>query len=461
MQPLKLSDICRAMEAPSGGMTADREITKIAIDSRTVSGGELFWALKGQRHDGHEFVEQALRAGAAAAVVRRDFAGPEQRDRLVAVADTLAALGRLAGWYRRRMPATVVGVTGSVGKTSTREMIDAVLKRHLPGTQSPRSYNNSVGVPLSVLQIEAEHRYAVVELGTSRPGEIAALAVIARPNIGVMTCIGEAHLDGLGDLAGVARAKGELLEALPADGTAVLNGDDPWLRQIASRAPCKVIWVGSGADCSLRATQVEPQGTRLRFVAGGQRFEMPAVGRHHVQGALLALAVGGLFGLTLKQMAGALADYEGPPMRCQLAELHGVAIINDAYNANPLSMRAAVEALRDWPTDGRRVLLVGDMLELGTEARVHHERLGRVVAQSKIDAVIAVGELSRSLIAAARSEGMSAERARHADSIADAADWLAGRLRPGDVLLVKGSRAMGMERAIDLLRAQREMPRAA
>jgi UDP-N-acetylmuramoyl-tripeptide--D-alanyl-D-alanine ligase len=425
----------------------------VVTDSRRIEPGDVFWALVGPHHDGSDFAEDAFHRGAAGAVVGRAVAVPEDRW-IVRVDDTQRALGQWAVRTREKFKGTVIAVTGSVGKTTTREMIHTVLRTRLRGTASPRNYNNHVGLPLSMLLMEPSHDYAVLELGASCAGEIAALAETCRPTIGVITQIADAHLAGFGSRFGVAEAKAELLAALPPDGHAVV-GDDPLLRRLAACSPAPVSWVGRGVDCDVLATDVRSTGGRLCFVVEGHRFTVPVWGRHHLTSALLAVAVSRLLGLELEEIAAALEQFEPIPMRCEVTRLRGTTIINDAYNANPNSMQAAFELLRDFDAPGKRIVVCGDMAELGVEAPRYHHRMGaEVVTVCGADLLIACGEYAYEVVTGARAAGMSRSRSIPCQTPGDAVPFLRSMMAPGDVVLVKGSRWLNMERLIEALQQQ-------
>ncbi len=422
----------------------------VETDSRLVEPGDVFWALRGARRDGNDFAAEALTRGAAGVVVSRPIQVPEGHWALV-VDDTLQALWRLAAWKRRRFTGTVIGVTGSVGKTTTREMIHAVLRTRLRGTASPRNYNNHVGVPLSMLALESDHDYAVLELGASARGEIAALAGLCQPKVGVITHVGEAHLGGFGSVAEVASSKAELLAALPPDGRAVL-GEDPWLECVARQCEAERIWVGRGAQCDLVATEVRSGGGVLSFRAAGQAFRVPVWGRHHLTSALAAAAVGRMFGLGMAEIADSLVRFDPVPMRCQVTECRGATIINDAYNASPMAMRAALELLREFDAPGRRIVVIGEMAELGAECAELHRQLGeQTITLCGADLLIACGPHAGQTVAGALSAGMPRAHAIQCPTPEHALPYLGQVVSPGDVVLVKGSRIMAMERIVAAL----------
>jgi UDP-N-acetylmuramoyl-tripeptide--D-alanyl-D-alanine ligase len=330
-------------------------------------------------------------------------------------------------------------------------MIHTVLASKSRGTASPHNYNNHVGVPLSILRIAPQHQYAVLELAASGRGEIAALAELAAPKIGVITSIGEAHLASFGSRRDIAQSKGELLAGLPADGRAVL-GDDPWLRQIAQGCLKGITWVGGESECDVQATDVRVEPGRLSFRVDDFPFAVPVWGRHHLTSALAAVAVGRLMGLDEAEIAAALARFEPVPMRCEVIQRRGATIINDAYNSNPTAMRAALELLRDFDALGRRIVVFGDMAELGAESARLHRELGReVFALARADLLIACGRYAREVVAGAREAGMIQSKTIYCLETEQSLPYLGQTIQPGDAVLIKGSRMMEMERIVDAL----------
>lgn len=441
----------------SGGCGADtgsKIVGPVAIDSRQVQRGAVFWGLSGTNHDGADFAGEAFQRGAAGVVVSRPVDLPAGRWALQ-VPDTLEALQGWAATTRRKFAGTVIAVTGSVGKTTARQMIHTVLQSRLVGTASPRNYNNHIGLPLSMLAMEPWHDYAVLEIGASAPGEIARLARLCKPDIGVITQVGDAHLAGFGSRHGVAEAKAELLAALPPNGEAVLC-DDPTLRRLAEQCPAPVTWFGRGADCDVAATDVRSSQGRLDFSVDGCEFSLPVWGRHHLSAALAAVAVARLMGLALEEAAQALAGFNPLPMRCEVLRTRGATIINDTYNASPVAMHAALELLRDFDTDGRRILVCGDMAELGEESTLLHARLGsEVVTQCGADLLIACGRFAENVVAGARAAGMPSNRSIPCSTPDETLPYLDRAIAPGDVVLVKGSRAMAMERVVAAMQETR------
>ncbi|HEY2881603.1 MAG TPA: UDP-N-acetylmuramoyl-tripeptide--D-alanyl-D-alanine ligase [Pirellulales bacterium] len=425
----------------------------ITTDSRRVQPDMVFWGLQGPRFDGSCFAEDALVRGASGVVVGGRDVEPWPGHWSLTVDDGLAALTNLAAWQRRQFNGRVIAVTGSVGKTTARRMIDTVLSAKFSGTTSPRNFNNHVGVPLSMLQWEPEHDYAALELGASAAGEIDQLARLCRPELGVITRIGEAHLGGFGSQEKVAHAKAELLAALPEDGVAILNGDDSWLRRMAQRTSARIVWIGRGHDCDLTAIDLRSIGGKLKFRVGAQRYSISVWGRHHLIAALAAIAVGLEFGMQPREIAAALAEFEPPEMRCEVTDAVGAKLIDDSYNASPSAMRAALELLREVDAPGERVVVCGDMKELGSASQAWHRQIGEeVVTRCGADRLIACGDHADDVVLAARAAGMSAARATAFREVQETIPFVQHALRPGSAVLVKGSRAMGMDRVAQAIR---------
>ncbi len=441
----------KLLSLPSHAGQDEARVVRIVIDSRQIEPGDVFWALDGEHYRGADFTGEAFSRGAVAAVVNKAVDVPDGRWAVV-VKNTERALWQWAAWRRRNFSGTMIAVTGSVGKTTTRQMIHTVLGSRLKGTASPRNYNNHIGVPLSLTAIEPEHDYAVLELGASSPGEIDALAELTRPNVGVVTHVGDAHLGGFGNRRAVAEAKGELLAALPPEGRAILV-DDPYIRKIAGRCRAAITWIGRGGDCDFVADEVTSRDGELGFCVEGCTFKVPVWGRHHLCAALAAVATGRIFGMDLAEIAAALAGFKPVPMRCEVIQLRGATIINDSYNANPTAMRAALELLRDFDSPGRRIVVCGDMAELGEQSeRLHFELGEQIVSLCGADLVIACGQFARQVVEGTRQAGMPLGRAIPCDCPEAAFPYLGQAILPGDVVLVKGSRAMAMERVIEALR---------
>ena len=361
MKRLRLENLSAAIDGTAIGFTdsiTDIEFGSLSTDTRTIKGGELFWALKGSSHDGHDHVQSASQRGAIASVVDRGRVTTNVGPR-IEVADTEAALLDFSRWYRQQFNSRVIGITGSVGKTTTRRMVHAVLSSKLMGVQSPKNFNNQFGVPFSVLQLDSQHEFAVLELAASQVGEIRELATVADPQVGILTAIAPAHLDGFGSVADVAKAKSELLQHLPESGFAVVNGDDTRCREVAGLAKCKTFFVGEAADNDLVATDIVQQVGNLSFTADEMRYSVPANGRHHLTAALAAITVAKEFGLDDDEIQSGLNRFESAAGRCQIVAAGDVTVVDDTYNSSPRSVQAACDLLQDWAGDVRRILVSG------------------------------------------------------------------------------------------------------
>lgn len=458
MKPLTVNDVRRATGArlltlPPQGEAP--QFTSVCTDSRAVSPGCLFVAIPGERFDGHDFVSAAAAAGALAAVVEHPVADPPNGFMLLKVESTRTALGKLGRHVRQTLRGKVIAVAGSNGKTGTKHLIDAALSHALRGSVSPKSFNNDIGVPATIFAADPTHDYLVLEMGTNHPGEIRTLTGIGLPDIAVITNCGPEHLEFLGDLSGVRRENASIVEGLNRNGLLVVNGDDPELLHAVEQYPGKRITFGFDRSNDLFAADVEMSDLGVSFRLNGsrqQQYFVPLLGRHNACNALAAIAVARRLGLAENDVREALAHARGPDMRLQLVELGGIRILNDAYNANPASMLAAIETFCALPAPaGRRVMVLGDMLELGATSDHHHREIGQAAARARPDALVCVGERARVLAESAGRAGLPVASIQwHPDSTA-AADDLAGWVRPGDLLLLKGSRGVRLERILDAL----------
>jgi UDP-N-acetylmuramoyl-tripeptide--D-alanyl-D-alanine ligase len=426
-----------------------------AIDSRELEPGMLFVALRGEHTDGHRFVGEALRRGAAGVLVSADVPDAPADAVLIRTADTLRGLQRLARGLRDRRRLCVVGITGSVGKTSTKEMAALVLAERYETARSPENWNTEIGVPLVLCNLPDGADVAVIEMAMRGPGQIRELVEIAGPNIGVVTAVGESHMDFFESREQLARAKGELIEGLPADGTAILNADDPLVLGLARRGPARVMTFGFGdADVTARDIRIRPgEGSTftLRILRPAERWDEARVtlavpGRHAIQNAVAAAAVGAALGLRAEAIARGLGRARTVAQRLQVQRLGGIALINDVYNSSPRSMTAALDVMDELP--GRpRIAVLGDMRELGALSLEAHRQVGREAARRRVDVLIALGPLAADMAAAAAEAGLP--RVVHTLDPADALAALRRDLAPGAVVLVKGSRALEMEQIVD------------
>lgn len=448
----------------------------VAWDSRLTRPGQCFVALSGARVDGHDYVAAALAAGAACALVSRPVPAPPAAP-LVRVGDPLLALGSLAAAWRQQFSARVVGITGSVGKTTTKELCAAVLATRFHTMKSPGNLNSEVGLPAALLNhLDADVEAAVVEMGMRAPGEIRYLAAIARPQVAVVTNVGATHLEVLGSVDNIARAKGELVEAVPASGWAVLNADDPRVLAMQGRCAGAVIFCAADGDRARAAAAGRP-GSRAVWLDGwqgageaGQSFTLylgsaehsaavwlPAPGRHLAQGALAAAGAGWALGLGPEEIARGIAAYEPAGNRMRVCHRGGVRLIDDTYNAAPASMAAALTVLCDLAGRGRRVAVLGDMFELGAAAEEGHRAVGAAAA-AVAHLLVAVGDRARWYVEAALTAGMAREAAHYFTDRAAAAAFVCSAVRTGDTVLFKGSRGMRMEELVAAL--ERRLPEA-
>lgn len=435
---------------------SSRPIHGAAVDSRAVRPGALFVALPGERTDGHEFLADAVARGAAALLVTRPPAEAAALGdaTIIRVADGLRALHVVATAWRTRFDPLVVGITGSIAKTSTKEAVAAVLGRRFRTLRTEGNQNNEIGLPLTVLDLGPEHEAAVLEMGMYVGGEIADLAAIARPSIGVVTAVQAVHLSRIGSIEAIERAKGELLEALPPSGTAILNADDPIVTRMASRTTARSVRYGFSADADVVAEDVASAGTAgMRFVlrAGGAHrpVAIPTLGRLAVHNALAAATVGLVAGLSLDEIIDGLASGWQAPHRGELVRLDGVTVIDDSYNASPASMLAALELLRGLP--GRRVAVLGEMLELGDGHDDGHRTVGAEAGRSA-ELLVVVGRGASGIADGARDAGLDPSRILSAPDRDAAREVLGPRLRRGDVVLVKASRGLELDRLVASLR---------
>jgi len=435
------------LESGDGNVSVD----KISTDSRTLKHGDLFVALRGENFDGHEFVEEAAKAGAAGAFVDLNWKGKvSSRFAVIRTEDTLRAYQTLAANYRKSLRIKVLAITGSNGKTSTKDFAASILARRFRVTRTEGNFNNHVGLPRTVLEATSLDEAAVWEIGMNHPGEIAALAKIASPNAAIITNIGIAHIEFMGSREAIAKEKGWLAEAISAQGTVILNADDRFSEGIAARTHAKIIFAGTQGG-SVRATEIRQSsdGSEFTILEGAHRCraQLPVPGLHMVQNALLAVAAGRTFGLSLEECAVGLAAAPLTKARLQIKQIHDVQFLDDSYNANPDSMKAALRTLMEIDADGKRIAVLGEMRELGEESERGHQEVGETAAELGVNQLIAIGEMGAIIAQAAKKAGLKKSAA--VGSTSEAAKILAGIAEAGDLVLIKGSRLARTERVIE------------
>ncbi|RLB42518.1 MAG: UDP-N-acetylmuramoyl-tripeptide--D-alanyl-D-alanine ligase [Deltaproteobacteria bacterium] len=432
----------------------------ISTDSRTVQEGQLFWALRGERFDGHDFVEKALTQGAVGAVVEEGQAGRFSRmsATILAVRDTLYALGELARWWRKEHQVMVGAITGSVGKTTTKEMAAGILSIGHETLKTEGNFNNLIGLPLTLLRLEKRHGRAVVELGMNRPGEIARLTQIAEPHVGVITEVGIAHLEGLGSLLGVARAKLEMAQEMRSDGSLVINGDNEMLRDMAAQYGRSMLTFGLGRDNDVKAVDVRERsegGSSFTLVYGDLQCMVNLVvpGLHNVMNGLAAAGLCIAMGERLDAIRQGLEAFTGLRGRFEIVRLGSrVTLVDDTYNANPVSLRAALDGVKGMVHSGKGLIVgLGDMLELGEESERAHMEAGAWVGELRPKLFVCIGRYAENMAEGALGSGMARQNVALANDTNEMADRIEACLRKGDVILIKGSRKVGLDKVREML----------
>lgn len=457
-----------AVAKATAGEVLQRGVAAVGVetDSRKDSAGKLFVAIRGDKNDGHAYLEAVVQGGAAGLLVDRprhelpalDRIAPGRTPFVVRVGDTTQALLDLAAEHRRRMRAKVVGITGSCGKTSTKEWLGAVLAAAMPTVRSPQSFNNQIGVPITLFGIQPDTRAAVVEIGTNAPGEIAQLAGVARPDIGIVTCVAAAHLQGLGSIAGVAKEKSSLPASLPDDGLCILNGDDANCRAMAAATKAEVQFfrvgsAGGGGPADWFATDVRFHALGTTFLLQGKRpVTLARMGTHSVYNALAVIAAASRLGVAEEAIVEALARLPAASRRLEPKVVAGVTVFDDTYNMNPQSAAAALQALAGMAPGGRRIAVFGEMRELGAESTALHRQVGAEVARTRQDLLVTVGGGGADAIAdGAIAAGLPAARVHRVPDIDAALALLRAETRAGDRVLCKASRGVQLDRLVDRL----------
>src|SRR6266480_5812325 len=431
-------------------------VAKVSTDSRTLKPGELFVALRGENFDGHKFVESAVKAGGAGAVVDLNWKGNIPKNfALVRAVDPLHAYQQIATNYRRSLRLKVLAITGSNGKTSTKDFAASVLARKFRVTKTEGNFNNHVGLPRTILEATFEDEVAVWEIGMNHPGEIAELSKIAAPDAAIITNIGVAHIAFLGSRETIAREKGALAEAVGPEGTVILNADDLFSKAIAARTRAKVVFAGTTGG-TVRAIEIRQsaEGSEFTILEGAHRCraQLPVAGLHMVQNALLAVAAGRAFGLSIEESAAGLAAAPLTKARLQIKEIGGVHFLDDSYNANPDSMKAALRTLVELDAEGKRIAVLGEMRELGAESERGHREIGEAAATLGVNQLITIGDAAELIAEGARTAGL--DKVSSARSTSEAAKLLSEMAEPGDLVLIKGSRAARTEEVIEQFGSQ-------
>ena len=451
MKELTLKQIAQWCEAEIPNGAQDVLVKRVCADSRAVCEGDLFVALKGERVDGHDFVSMAASKGASAALVMQPV---EAEIPCIVVEDTLRAYGDIARGYRQHHPVKVIGITGSVGKTTTKEMMACALETTYRTAKTEGNHNNALGLPMTIMDMPADTEIAVLEMGMNHFGEMAYLTSIAQPNYAIVTNIGTMHIEHLGSREGILQAKMEIMQGVAPDGVGVFNGDEPLLWNIKELGTHKKYYYGiENKSCDVVANDIQEldDGMRFRVSGFGQDFELfvPVVGRHAVYNALAAVTAALLLKVKPEKLQVQFSSFQNTGMRQKIYEKNGMTIIEDCYNAGPESMEAALGVLESQKTEGRRIAVLGDMLELGNRSSAEHYRIGRLVA-AKADMLLSFGTNSVRTVTGAVTGGMNPKYAEHFDTHEDLVHVLKTRAREGDVILFKGSRGMRMERALEL-----------
>jgi UDP-N-acetylmuramoyl-tripeptide--D-alanyl-D-alanine ligase len=435
-------------------------IGNVCTDSRQAKSGDVFFAIKGEKFDGHDFINEVAAKGVAAVVVeKKKISAPPPDCAMLVVDNARVALGKLAAAYRREYTLPVIAVGGSNGKTTTKELLAAVLSQKLKTLWSEASFNNDIGVPLTLLRLESSHEVAVVEAGTNHPGELAPLVKMIRPQFGVITSIGREHLEFFGDLAGVAQEEGRLAEELPVEGKLFLHGDNEWADKVAARTKAKVVRIGvnEANDWCAKKIRLDKNGVTFRVETPRPEFigeyRINLLGRHQVINALFAMVLGAELGLARAEIQKGLAECQPAKMRLQFWEANGVRVLDDTYNANADSTIAALETLCNLPLQGRRVAVLGDMAELGAHSAAAHAEAGRRAAELGVGQLFAVGQMAPVTAAAARQAGLS--RVIELADVEAAVNAVKNFLKPGDVVLLKASRASRLERIAETLKMEK------
>lgn len=449
------------LKAVNGKVILQKEylkIERVSTDSRDIKKGDLFIPIVGEKYDGHDYIEMAFEHGAVAVITHKDIIVNEKFNSVIKVEDTLIALGKLANYYRSKFKIPLVGITGSVGKTSTKEMIASVLGEGYCVLKTAGNFNNEIGLPLTLFNLEEKHQVAVIEMGMSGFGEISRLSKIAVPKIAVVTNIGSAHIEQLGSKKNILKAKMEILDGLSNEGVVILNGDDSLLESTKGLIKNKTIFYGTDEYFDYRAHDIRTvgeKGSTFELITANGKYSVfvPAPGIHNVYNALAAIAVGFELKVPIEKIIAGISKYKPEKMRMEIIHMERIKVINDAYNANPQSMRAAIDVLREIGGKNRKIAILGDMLELGEASEDYHKELGEFAVQKGMDIVIAIGQYGESIKEGAIKAGINEKSAFSVEDINEQLNSLLIKLlREKDICLVKGSRGMKMERIVEFIK---------
>lgn len=450
-----LKELISATQGQTSSKKSVKRFCGVSIDTRKIREGEVFVAIPGKRFEGHDFIDEAVKKGAGVVVYNNPLKIKVFHKGIIylKVQDTVEALGNIARFHRRRFKIPVIAITGSSGKTTTKEMASWVLGAEYHVLKNEGTKNNLIGVPLTLLSIHSKHDLCVIEMGTNRFGEIKRLAEIAEPTFGVITNIGPAHLEFLKNLKGVYQEKIELLRQLKPPGIVLLNKADLILSKLGRIKNQPIFFYGINRECDFRATDIIYDGyNSISFLFNNHPFKINHCALHNVSNALVAIACGLMFGLDIDVIRRRLEIFDHPEMRLKEIVLKQCIVYDDSYNSNPQSLKQAIDVLCRRTAQGRKILVMGDMLELGAQSEEFHEYFGRYVSKKSIDIFVTLGNFSRLAMEHACKNGMSFSCVRHFDDCSSAAAFLHENIRQGDVLLIKGSRSMQMEKIITLLR---------
>jgi UDP-N-acetylmuramoyl-tripeptide--D-alanyl-D-alanine ligase len=456
---LEVKEIARILKGNYSGNGENIWVENVSTDSRRIRPNSLFFALRGERFDGHMFLEEAIKNGARAAVISNKYKPQlEVNIPLIKVSDTLAALQKLAFYVRKKLDVKVVAITGSTGKTTTKDLLASILKQRFNVVVAPSNFNNEIGVPLTLLELNEHSKVAVLELAMRGTGEISELARLSQPEIGVVTNVGLTHYELLGSEEAIAKAKAELVENLPSRGWAVLNFDDPWFSFLKEKSRAKVISFGLRSESQVRGEEVRVDDEarasfKISFPKGSVNVKFPYPGKHYVHNALGAAAVAFLLGLKGEEIKEGVEKTQFKGMRMEVVKVGEVTLINDAYNANPTSMLAALEVLKDY-RGGEKVACLGDMLELGEISSREHAQLGFVLTSIKPNLVVLLGKEVSATYEEALRNGFPGESIKMVQSHEEMAKIVLSFIKPGDVILFKGSRAMELEKVFEIVRGE-------